>query len=534
MTQLPSQAQDLDITALTRTLRSALLPVLLVATVLSALSYFYSQSRPPVYQASAGVAALPSAAGNSLLNSSLVTAPGLPAGVVSRALRSPEVTDSALKGLQQTLTDKNQYEILAAAVRQELHSGDYRTVTLRSEIDQNLVGNYEIVASAGTPEAAKATANAFARALLDWDRARALEGVDRARTNLLNQLEQLREQPTVGGQAVGQDTANQMRAEVARSLQQVEVLRLTASGTLSLISGAVLPADPVSPRPLRDAALVFGASLFFGILLSLLRDRLVQRVQDEEALRPFGLPILGLLPPLPGRRGQLADIGSFLQHGGFRESLEFVRLGLLASLNERGQDADTGHTPAVAVSSAKEDEGKSVITAGLAATFAARGMKVLVVDADVFRQRQRQLLLGDAQGQTPHETGNTLFWIQVQPRIDLMTLSDSQLDPARLLSSIRAITQHYDIVLVDTPPVLKIADTLALARMLDGLLMVVSVGTPQAQVERLVSETQRLGVRPLGFVMNRSRGASNSDYGYGMPGAALSQREGGRYDLERG
>ncbi|GHG11471.1 exoP [Deinococcus piscis] len=517
MTQPTSRAQDLDVAHLLRVLRSALLPLLLVSTALAAATYFYSQSRPPVYQASAGVAALPAAPSNTLLSNSLVTAPGLPAGVVSRALRSPEVTADALARLKKALPDAAQVDAISAAVSNEIRSGNYQTVSLQADIDQNLVGNYEILARAGTPEAAKATANAFTQALLAWDRDRALDGVNRARANLTNQLDQLRGETTVGGQPVSQTTANQLRAEVTRSLQQLEVLRLTATGTLSLISGAVLPETPLAPRPLRDALLVLGAGLFFGLLFALLRDRLVQRIQDSDSLRPFGLPILGLLPPLPGRHSKPLGVETFMQHGGFREGLDFVRLGLLSSLGERAQAAGETQTPMVAVSSAEKDEGKSSVTAGLAMSCAARGMKVLVVDADIFRQRQRELL-GGQMSQPSRQIGNTQFWIGIRRNIDLMTVQDTQLNPQHLLNNIQAIREHYDLILIDTPPALTIADTLALSRLLDGLLLVVSVGTPQAQVERLVTETQRLGVRSLGFALNRYRMAGSGDaYGYGTP-----------------
>ncbi|MDO4264020.1 MAG: division plane positioning ATPase MipZ, partial [Deinococcus sp.] len=496
MTQLPvSRAQDLDAAYLARLLKSALLPVLLVSAALAAATYFYSQSRPPVYQASAGVAALPTNSANNLLANSLVTAPGLPAGVVSRALRSPEVTASALAQLKKSLPDAGQYKQIASAVQAEMRSGDYQTVGLQADIDQNLVGNYEIVAKAGTPEAAKATANAFTRALLDWDRARALEGVNRARANLTSQLEQLRGQPTVAGQPVGQSTATQLRAEVTRSLQQLEVLRLTATGTLSLISGAVLPEAPIAPRPLRDALLVLGAGLFFGLLGALLRDRLVQRVQDEETLQPFGLPVLGRLPSLPGRQVQTGGIGSLMQNAGFHSGMEFVRLSLLSSLADRTGQGGAVRVPVIAVSSAAKDEGKSVTTAGLAVAHAARGMKVLVVDADVYHHRQKALLLHDQAAPPTHQLGNIQLWSEVQPGVDLMMVQASRLDPTQLMNSIRSVSQQYDIVLVDTPPVLVIADTLALSRLLDGLILVVSVGTPQHDVERLVTETRRLGVR---------------------------------------
>ncbi|MFC6619323.1 hypothetical protein [Deinococcus radiophilus] len=77
------------------------------------------------------------------------------------------------------------------------------------------------------------------------------------------------------------------------------------------------------------------------------------------------------------------------------------------------------------------------------------------------------------------------------------------------------------------------ADTLALARRVDGLVLVAAVGMPQAQVERVVAETSRLGIRPLGLILNRYRGGGITDpYGYG-PSPALTLEQGGNYGHAR-
>ncbi|RTR25495.1 tyrosine-protein kinase domain-containing protein [Deinococcus radiophilus] len=525
-------AQDLDLAALARLLRGAWLPILLTASALSTAAYFYADARPDVYRTSAGLAALPATSGNALISNSLVTAPALPPQVVDRALRSPEVTEAAFKALEDKGLDPAQRQAVVDAVQAEWRSGQYQTVTLSANVDQNLVGSYEVTAQAGSPEAAQATANAFARALLEWDRQRALNGVERAYSNLTTRLDVLDGAPVVGGEAVDSATANQMRSEVVQSLQQVEVLRETVSGTLSLIAGAVLPNEPVAPKPLRDALLVFGATVFAGLLLALARDRLVKRVQDTESLRSLGLPILGLLPPVNLRRSDPAGISSFLRHGSFREGLEFVRLGVTTALDDLSGSA-TPRAPLIAISSADMDEGKSVITSGLAATFALRGMRVLVVDADIFRHRQRQLLAPEGQPLQIIPLDDTELWVSVQYQTDLLNLRRGHLNPEALLQSIEGLRQNYDIVLIDTPPILKVADTLALARRVDGLVLVAAVGMPQAQVERVVAETSRLGIRPLGLILNRYRGGGITDpYGYG-PSPALTLEQGGNYGHAR-
>lgn len=545
---LNTQAQDLDLSYFARVLRGAMLPMLLFSTALAALAYFYSKSQPEVFQATASLAALPANSGNSLINNTLVTAPALPANVVARAIHSSAVTTSAFKRIDAQFPGSAVAAQTVQAIREELQSGNYHTVSLGAEIDQNLVGSYEISVLAGSPQVAKGAADAFAQALLEWDRERALNGINRARTNLLTQRDMLNRGMLAGGEVVTGRTLDQLQSEVVQSLQQIEMLRQTVSGTLTPLSEAVLPVQAVAPKPVRNALLTFGAALFFSLLGVLARDRMSRRVHDEDGLRSFGLPVLGMLPPLP--RAAAQNMTRIMANGSFREQLEFVRVGVLGSLGAWTKPAvsreytveapvptdwnfreqlesaraealagvvpqDTAAvpwesakgflgSPVIAISSANVNEGKSTLTAGLAQVCAERGMRVLVVDADVFRHRQQQLLMaGREQLLQSREVGMTQVWREVLPGVDLMTLTSNRLEPENLRRNILELKSQYDIVMVDTPPALKIADTVAFARMLDGLVIVVDVRTPLGQLERLVAETRRLGVNTLGFVLNR-------------------------------
>lgn len=504
------QPKDLDLTALLRVLRRAALPLLAGAALLAGLTYLLSGSRPAVYQGTASLAALPPGSGNSVIVQTLVTAPPLPPAVVERALRSPAVWRSALAELRRTVPDSSARRELLGTLQAEASAGEGRSVALTAEVNQDFVGVYEVAVRAPTPQLAQGGADAFARALLEWDRLRALGGIVRARQNLITERDDLTARIAAAPTALDERTLEQLRGDVVQRLQQVEVLEQTVSGTLSALAEAVRPQSPVAPRPGRDALLVFGAVLLFGALGLSLLDSLRPRVRGPEDLRGLGLPVLGSLPPLSRRRGAQAGLG-WTQQGVFREQLEFVRVGLLSELGASVQQS------ALVVSSAGVADGKSTVTAGLALSLARHGLRVLVVDADVFRRTQETLWLGSSgQVPAPQETpAGYRFWREVAPGVGLLSSRAPTLDPAAFDREIHRLLPDYDLALVDTPPALKIADTLALARRLDGMVLVTDASAPRVPLERLVEDAGRLGVRLLGFVVNRYRDVSaGGDYAY--------------------
>lgn len=495
--------QDLNLAELLWVLRRALLPLLAAALALALGAYLLSAARSPMYQAVASLAALPTGSGNQLVNSALMTAPALPPSVVSRALRSPVVYGDALAQLRAAGNFPGLNDF-TAGVLEEARSGDYRLVTLASDTDINFVGVYEVRVQAPDPALAQAAAQAFGSALLTWDRQRAQAGVRDARRNLEVQNSELRRRialsPPVEARAL-----EQARSGVLGQIQQVDLLAQTVSGTLTALAPPVLPSEPVSPRPLRDALIVALATLFFGMLFALLREQLRPRIRSAEDLRDFGLPVLGTLPPLP-RRSKTGGV-ALLTRGPFRERMEFVRLNLLAAEGEAG-----GRTPPlIAVTSPGANVGKSTVTAGLAAVLGARGVRTLLFDADHFK-RQQSRLWGVVGGEALE--GGVRLWPGVSSGVDLAVGSVSS-NVAGVVRELSERGRVYDFVVVDTPPASQVADTLALISTLDGMVLVVDPSTTRAQVEGLLREVRQVGAQVSGIVFNRdAQVARGQDYGY--------------------
>lgn len=270
-----SQVQDLDLQRLIRVVRRAWWPVLLCALLLSGLTFVVSRAQTPEYRASATLGALPTGSGNADLNASLIGAPAVPPQVFSGALRSPQVSAFALQRLKRQLSPEV-FTPLAAALAIPEHFSDL--VTLQANVDQQQVGVYILSAAAPQADTARKVADAYAAGLLEWDRQRARQNILRAlrtvqtRGNALSR--QIAEAQVAAGQTGPSASQRAATAALSQQINQLVVLSETVTGTLASLTPATLPTDPVAPRPARNAALVFGATMFFGFLLAALLDRL--------------------------------------------------------------------------------------------------------------------------------------------------------------------------------------------------------------------------------------------------------------------
>jgi capsular exopolysaccharide synthesis family protein len=203
-----------------------------------------------------------------------------------------------------------------------------------------------------------------------------------------------------------------------------------------------------------------------------------------------------------------------------------MRSNLLVALQELER-------PTVIVTSALADEGKTTTCANLGASLAQAGLRVVAVDAD-FRHPNLHTWVG-----ADNEVGLSDVLME---RVDLdralqfcpagtdgsglyvLATGAAVRNPTELLGSTRmvrlleALARQADVLLLDTPPVLPVADTLVLGRMVAGAILVVeSRGTPISAVLQAKDALTRNQTRLLGVVLNKlePRDLGESIYGYG-------------------
>jgi capsular exopolysaccharide synthesis family protein len=227
------------------------------------------------------------------------------------------------------------------------------------------------------------------------------------------------------------------------------------------------------------------------------------------------------------RRAAEPPIDPWVGHTSFDESFRMIRSNLEVALSE------VEH-PSIIVTSSKANEGKTIVCIDLALSFAEAGYRVILVDLDLRRPCAHSLLrthnelgvsdvlLGTRPLQDCLQTvqlgadaraARTIYFLPAGPEVHNPT---ELLGTRRTTQMLEGLSQQADLVLIDTAPVLPVADTLVIARAVSGALLVVeSRATAMAAVKQSKDLLIRNQTRMLGIVMNKFKARDASGYGYG-------------------
>lgn len=178
------------------------------------------------------------------------------------------------------------------------------------------------------------------------------------------------------------------------------------------------------------------------------------------------------------------------------------------------------------VTSSEQGEGKSTISANLAASFAQAGYRTLLVDADLRKPTQHKIFEQmNVKGLSNLIAGQVLLEETINPNVlpglDLLTSGPVPPNPAELLGSLAMedllikLSEMYDLVLLDTPPVLAVADSQILGNLVDGSLLVVnSKLTHRDKVVDAKNQMDKSSSKTLGIVLNDLDKKDDGDYYY--------------------
>lgn len=373
--------------------------------------------------------------------------------------------------------------------------------------------------TAPTPGAAADTANAFAEAFVDQRRADAVDALVTQSRELRNRAQESRDQiasidQRLADPATDPRVADTLRLERSAAAAQVlefsgradelDVEAALREGGTRIVSRAALVLAPISPHPIKSAtiAAVLGSLVAIGlaVVLDTLQDR-VSGNSDLEGIDPT-IPVLSSIPHLdPVSAGDLVI-------GPATEAYRY----LLTSIRFLSYDSPVR---SLAVTSATPGEGKTTTAVNLARAAAESGSRVVLIDADLRKPSVHEwfgldkdvglgdVLTGDA---TVEEAMSYVeATLAVLPAGQPSALAPELLGGRTFLDLVRKISKQCDLVVIDTPPVLPVADPLLVAKAADCVLVVARIHrVRRRELREVLRRIREARIRVGGFVANDS------------------------------
>jgi capsular exopolysaccharide synthesis family protein len=392
-----------------------------------------------------------------------------------------------------------------------------------------------ITVSSPSPEVAQVAANVMAELYVAQRRAQVTSSFTARADELRNKAIEIDVQITTIDVQLADTATSDNQARVLRSQRtslvaqqadlrtratQFDVEAATRSGSAEVSQTALLATSPFSPVPRRDAALAGILALLLGLGLAFLLDRLSNTVRTAEDVDNLGagVTVIGGIPIF----GEGVKTSRHIDRQGTRS---IVPLDSIAAEAFRGLASNLRFSALgekrtrVLVTSAEGSEGKSTLVANLAVVLAESGQRVVVVSGDL-RKPSIESFFNIKAG----DSGLTRVLLGDQSLDDAITSVASPSggnvtvlpagplpqNPAEIVGSAamgalldRIESAGVDFILIDSPPLLPVADSLALSQFANGAIVVALVGeTPRNHLRETLERLRQVNTPIIGVVLN--------------------------------
>ncbi|MDT0509466.1 polysaccharide biosynthesis tyrosine autokinase [Novosphingobium sp. MMS21-SN21R] len=307
--------------------------------------------------------------------------------------------------------------------------------------------------------------------------------------------------------------AGALRTQLAALLERYNQISSAAnvrSGSISKLDAATQPGSPVTPNLIKNmlVALIMGVAV--AVILAVLREAFDDRLRSSDDVeRKLGVPLLGFTPYLSSEEvtKQAQDPFSSLMesYSSLRTSIDF---------------AITGNHRVIQITSSQPSEGKSLTSSVIAKKYAELGRKTLLIDADLrkptiahlFGSKRSsigfaEVLLGDV------PLADALLK-NTPDSLDVLPIGSIPTNPVELLSSqllsdfIARCRDEYSLIIIDSSPVMGLADAPLISRHVDGVVFIVEANRSQfGQTKAAIRRLRNAGARIAGAVLTKYRSA---------------------------
>lgn len=286
-----------------------------------------------------------------------------------------------------------------------------------------------------------------------------------------------------------------------------------------VLDKATLPKFPASPRKKRNLALAIVLGLFGGVGLAFFFEYLDNTVKSPEDIEDrFDIPVIGTIGLFKDKHETLVQNILSKSKSPLSENFKSLRTSVFLS------SADTPPRTLL-VTSMSPGEGKSSISACLAAAIAETGKKTLLIDADMRRPVQHtNFAIENTSGLSSFLAGvssKDLINKDIAENLDLICSGPIPPNPSELLSAdrtekmIHRLSETYDMIIIDSPPLINVTDALILSQRVDGIIIVAHAGsTTYEMINKGLKLLTDNSAPVAGMVINRFD-AKKSGYYYG-------------------
>jgi len=351
-------------------------------------------------------------------------------------------------------------------------------------------------------------------------------------------------------------------------LQQREQAKITEAektGNIRIIDPARIPINPVKPRKILNLIIGFIVGISLGAVLAFVLESLDKSIKTtEEAEEYLNLPVFSTIPRIKSRSNEKLKSR---QHQNLHNGTSALTSKLIAGRSPKspaaeafrnlrtsiGFMASSSSIKTIMITSSSPSEGKSLIAANLSISSAQVGFKTLLVDLDLRKPVQHDLFGKEKEpgimdiilslneykdfehvDVSNNNSSNTIKLIQEintpfnksknqieMGDLHLLTCGKIPPNPSEILSSnifrilLDSLKKSYDVIIVDAPPVLAVTDAAIIAKIVDGIIMVIRAGkSTQKEISRSKILLERAKGNIIGSVLNDINGVSSYGYYY--------------------